>query len=119
MKEKPIAIIITLLGGAVACVCCICKGTGLLWTLLFTLIALFVFIFVGLYVNSVYASIKADLDEREKERLHEEEEARILAEAEADRRYEWSREHPDEPFPDDVAAEAVKTLLSEGSGGVS
>ena len=116
MKDKPIAIIVTLLGGAVACICCICKGAGLLWTLFMTLIALCAFMVIGSFVNNIYANIKAEVNEQEKEKARQEEEQRILAQAEADRRAEWQKEHPDEPFPDDeIAAAAVEALIENAA----
>lgn len=109
MKDKPIAVIVTLLGGAVSCICCIVNGAGLLWTLLMTLLALFVFLLIGLGVNKVYAGIKADLDaiRAEEERIEEE---RRLAEALAqNERNEWYRFHPDEPFPGDLEQEGTES----------
>lgn len=102
MKDKPIVVIVMLLGGAVSCICSIMNGAGLLWTLLTTLITLFAFMLIGLCVNKVYAGIKADLDaiKAEEERIEEErkaEAARIQNE-----RNEWYRFHPDEPYPGDL-----------------
>lgn len=102
MKDRPIVIIVMLLGGAVSCICCIVNGAGLLWTLFITLTTLFVFLLIGLAVNKVYAGIKADL---EAIRIAEEKKAEELKQAEIEalnERNEWYMFHPDEPFPGDL-----------------
>ncbi len=103
MKDKPLAIIITLLGGAVCSICCILKGVGLLWTLLTTLITLLVFLLIGLIVNRNLSAVKKEYEEAEKERK-EMLEAERLREAELlEARNLWEQEHPGEPFPEDIA----------------
>ena len=79
MKEKPLAIVITLIGGATACICCIIRKVNLLYTLLIVLICLVVFMILGLVVNRFYSSIKAEVDEKEREeRTRREREERRL-----------------------------------------
>ncbi len=101
MKDKPLVIIITLLGGAVCSICCILKRAGLLWTLLATLITLLVFMIIGLIVNKFITEVRNEVKaaDEEKARIAEEERLR-LAELEA-RRAEWEEAHPGEPFPED------------------
>lgn len=77
MKDKPIVVIITLIAGAVASVCCIIKGAGLLATLVTVLITLFCFLVIGLIVNAIVSKQKYIAEERLKDiRMAEEEEAR-------------------------------------------
>lgn len=86
MKEKPIAIFITLLGGAVSSICCILKGAGLLWTLFITFISLLVFMIVGLIVNKMITEVKNEVEEKEKieaRRAEEERREKELAALEA------------------------------------
>lgn len=114
MKDKPLAIIITLLGGSVACICCIVKGAGLLWTLLTVLISLFVFMIIGLIVNRISNQIRTEVEEREKEELRIAEEAKMLEERkqqERERRIKkWMEEHPGEELPEDFSED------TEGDG---
>ena len=102
MKDKPIVIIITLLGGAVSSICCILKGIGLLWTLLTTLICLFIFMIVGLCVNRVYLQIKSEVEAAEAEKKRIEEELQREIELENAEREKWYKLHPDEPYPGDI-----------------
>ena len=91
MKEKPIAIVIMLLGGAVASICCILMRIKLLYTLLIVLGTLLVFMVIGLIVNRIYSGIKAEIAEKEKEeawRLEQERLAALEAEEEEERRRE-------------------------------
>ena len=55
MKDKPIAGLITLTAGLIACICCILNKAGLLTTLITVLAVLFVFMIIGLIVNSIVA----------------------------------------------------------------
>ena len=68
MKDKPLVIIITLLGGAVCSICCILKRAGLLWTLLATFITLVVFMIIGMIINRFYTEVKNEVIEADKER---------------------------------------------------
>ena len=104
MKDKPLVIIITLLGGAVCSICCILNRAGLLWTLLATLITLIVFMIIGLIVNRFITEVREEVRaaDEEKARLAEEERLR-QAELEA-RRAEWEEEHPGIPFPENFDA---------------
>ncbi len=117
MKDKPLVIIITLLGGAVCSICCILKRAGLLWTLLATLITLVVFMIIGLIINKFYTEVKNEVIEADKERERLAEEERLKREEEQRLREEWEAEHPGEPYPEDSAseetpeeAEATETL---------
>ena len=108
MKDKPLVIIITLLGGAVCSICCILKRAGLLWTLLATFITLVVFMIIGLIVNKFYTEVRNEVAEadKEKERLAEEE--RLKREEEQRLRVGWEAEHPGEPYPEDEASEETQ-----------
>ena len=66
MKDKPIVIIITLLAGLVACICCIIKSAGLLATLLSVLISMIIFLIIGQIVNSIIAKQDRIAKERAK-----------------------------------------------------
>ncbi len=117
MKDKPLVIIITLLGGAVCSICCILKRAGLLWTLLATLITLVVFMIIGLIINKFYTEVKNEVIEADKERERLAVEERLKREEEQRLREEWEAEHPGEPYPEDSAseetpeeAEATETL---------
>lgn len=118
MKDKPIVIIITLLGGAVSSICCILKGIGLLWTLLITLITLIVFMIIGLFVNKVYSDIRQELEAQKREQERIAEERRIEREAREAERKEWMKSHPDEPYPGDIEQENAesdnKAAMQEG-----
>ena len=111
MKDKPLVIIITLLGGAVCSICCILKRAGLLWTLLATLITLVVFLIIGIIVNRFITEVRNEVKaaDEEKARLAEEERLR-QAELE-ERRAEWEENHPGEPFP-----EEFDETVGDGSG---
>ena len=118
MKDKPLVIIITLLGGAVCSICCILKRAGLLWTLLATFITLLVFLIIGLIVNRFYTEVKNEVIAADKERERIAEEERLKREEETRRREEWEAEHPGVPYPEEEAAaeggsaetEATETL---------
>lgn len=66
MKDKPLVIFITLLGGAVSSICCILKGVGLLWTLFITLVTLIVFMIIGLIVNKLMTEVRNEVAEKER-----------------------------------------------------
>ena len=104
MKDKPLVIIITLLGGAVCSVCCILKRAGLLWTLLATFITLVVFMIIGMIVNRFYTEVRNEVIAAEKEKARLEEEERLRREEEERLREEWEAEHPGEPYPEDAEA---------------
>ena len=104
MKDKPLVIIITLLGGAVCSICCILKRAGLLWTLLATFITLLVFLIIGLIVNRFYTEVKNEVIAADKERERIAEEERLKREEETRRREEWEAEHPGVPYPEEGAA---------------
>lgn len=118
MKDKPLVIIITLLGGAVCSICCILKRAGLLWTLLATFITLLVFLIIGLIVNRFYTEVRNEVIAADKERERIAEEERLKREEETRRREEWEAEHPGVPYPEEGAAaegapeetEATETL---------
>ena len=74
MKDKPIAVIITLIAGLIACVCCIINKAGLLGTLIMVLVTLFVFMIIGLIVNSIVAKQGRDAEKRAKDLKAKEEE---------------------------------------------
>ncbi|MBR3483157.1 MAG: hypothetical protein IKH42_00630 [Lachnospiraceae bacterium] len=74
MKDKPIAVIITLTAGLIACVCCIINKAGLLGTLITVFITLFVFMIIGLIVNSIVAKQDREAEERAKDLKAKEEE---------------------------------------------
>ena len=108
MKDKPLVIIITLLGGAVCSICCILKRAGLLWTLLATFITLLVFLIIGLIVNRFYTEVKNEVIAADKERERIAEEERLKREEETRRREEWEAGHPGVPYPgEEAAAEGV------------
>ena len=88
MKEKPLAIIVTLVGGLAACLCCIIRKAGLLKTLTAVLISLIVFMIIGLILHKVYSSIKQEVEEAEKKKKEQEEAER---EAEEERLAEEAR----------------------------
>ena len=67
MKDKPIVIIITLIAGLVACVCCIINNAGLLATLLAVLVSLIVFLMIGQVVNSIIDKQKREAEKRRKD----------------------------------------------------
>lgn len=88
MKEKKIAIIIMLVGGAVACLCCLINGSTLLRTLLTVFIALVVFLIVGLIVHKLITTVNDEVKEAEQSQAilearqrEAEEAARAAAEA--------------------------------------
>ncbi|MCR5521519.1 MAG: hypothetical protein K6F44_06375 [Lachnospiraceae bacterium] len=64
MKDKPVVIVITLLGGAVAAVSCLINGAGLTMTLLLVLISLVAFLIIGIVANKIYARIKDELESK-------------------------------------------------------
>ena len=76
MKDKPIVIVITLLGGAIAAVSCIINGAGLTMTLVLVLVSLIAFLISGIVAHKIYARIKDELESKmARERLireHEE-----------------------------------------------
>ena len=74
MKDKPIAVIITLTAGLIACVCCIINKAGLLGTLITVFVTLFVFMIIGLIVNSIVAKQGRDAEKRAKDLKAKEEE---------------------------------------------
>ena len=115
MKDKPLVIIITLLGGAVCSICCILKRAGLLWTLLATFITLVVFMIIGMIVNRFYTEVKNEVIAAEKEKARLEEEERLRREEEARLREEWEAEHPGEPYPEDVEAEDEQPAEQEAT----
>ncbi|MCR5331009.1 MAG: hypothetical protein K6E62_07465 [Lachnospiraceae bacterium] len=97
MKEKPLAIVITLTGGLVACICCIIRHAGLLKTLTVVLISLIVFMIIGIIVNKIYMTIKSEVEERDKELARIEEEARLARlEEEKSREEEEASENGEE-----------------------
>lgn len=67
MKDKPITIVVTLLGGAIAALSCLINGADLFWTLTLVLISLVAFLIIGMVVNRIYTRIKDDIDRREAE----------------------------------------------------
>lgn len=103
MKDKPIAIIITLLGGASAYICCMIKQAGLLSTLLVVFIALLIFMIIGLVINKIYLSLKAEVNEQE--RLKEEEKQALAAAA---------KEMPEGEVPyEEIPEEKLKGFMKE------
>ncbi len=64
MKDKPVVIIITLLGGAIAAISCLINEAPLVMTLLLVLISLVAFLIIGIVVNKIYARIKEELDSK-------------------------------------------------------
>ena len=117
MKEKPLAIVITLVGGLVACICCIIRKAGLLKTLIAVLVSLIVFMIIGLIIHKIYTSIKQEVDEAEQKRIEEEEAAREAEEAriaeekrlaeEEEARLEAERNAAEEAAQDKENADAV------------
>ncbi len=87
MKDKPLVIVITLIGGLAASLCCIVNRAGLLTTLISVLVALVIFMIVGLIVNNIIVKQNKIVEEREIEEqikqqaLEREEEARKYREA--------------------------------------
>ena len=67
MKDKPLVIVITLIGGLAASLCCIVNKAGLMTTLISVLVALIVFMIVGSIVNNIVAKQNKIVEEREKE----------------------------------------------------
>jgi len=85
MKDKPIVIIITLVAGLAACICCIINGAGLLATLVAVLVSLLVFMIIGMIVNAIIAKQRREAEERAKdEKMKAEEEARKSLQAGSD-----------------------------------
>ena len=74
MKDKPIAVIITLIAGLIAVICCIVNNAGLLGTLVTVLIVLFVFMIIGLIVNSIVTKQAVEAEKRAKDLQQKEEE---------------------------------------------
>ncbi|MCR5431456.1 MAG: hypothetical protein K6E95_02750 [Lachnospiraceae bacterium] len=75
MKDKPLVIVITLLGGAIAAVSCLINGASLMITLLLVLISLVAFLIIGIVVNKIYARIKDELESKmARERIQRESE---------------------------------------------
>ena len=64
MKDKPLVIVITLLGGAIAAISCLINGASLTMTLLLVLISLIAFLIIGIVVNKIYARIKDELESK-------------------------------------------------------
>ena len=115
VKDKPLVIIITLLGGAVCSICCILKRAGLLWTLLATFITLLVFLIIGLIVNRFYTEVKNEVIAADKERERIAEEERLKREEENRLREEWEAEHPGVPYPEEEAAAEEATEETEAT----
>ena len=118
MKEKPLAIVITLTGGLVACICCIIRRAGLLKTLIAVLVSLIVFMIIGLIVNKIYMTIKTEVIEREKEEARIEEEKR-LAQLEEERRLQEEaerREEEESQSEDDDWENAAPSGFSDSLG---
>lgn len=67
MKDKPTAVFITLLGGLIACICCIIRDVGLLMTLLTVFISLVVFLCIGLFANKMLSSVHSEVAAAEKD----------------------------------------------------
>lgn len=94
MREKPLATGITLVGGAIAALCCLINRADLLTTLIIVLIALVVFMVIGLIADKVYSTIRDQVKQAQQEELdrldRERREAQLAAEeareAEARRR---------------------------------
>ena len=116
MKEKPIAIVITLTGGLVACICCIIRRAGLLKTLVAVLVSLIVFMIIGLIVNKIYMTIKAEVIEKEKEEARIEEEQR-LAKLEEERRLEEEAARQQEEGVQSEEDDWENAVPSEGENG--
>ncbi|MBR4781813.1 MAG: hypothetical protein IK014_10705 [Lachnospiraceae bacterium] len=74
MKDKPIAVFITLLAGLIACICSIINKAGLMGTLITVLVTLFVFMIIGLIVNSIVAKQDREAEKRAKNLKQKEEE---------------------------------------------
>ncbi|MCR4721200.1 MAG: hypothetical protein K5655_05675 [Lachnospiraceae bacterium] len=64
MRDKPVVVVITLLGGAIAAVMCLVNGMQLMTTLLIVLISLIAFLIIGIVANKIYAKIKDELDSK-------------------------------------------------------
>lgn len=64
MKDKPIVIVITLLGGAIAAVSCLINGASLTITLVLVLVSLIAFLIIGIVANKIYARIKDELESK-------------------------------------------------------
>ncbi|MCR4721104.1 MAG: hypothetical protein K5655_05185 [Lachnospiraceae bacterium] len=64
MKDKPLVIVITLLGGAIAAISCLINGADLFMTLLLVLISLVAFLIIGIVANKIYVRIKDELDSK-------------------------------------------------------
>ncbi len=101
MKDKPLVIVITLLGGAVCSVCCLLNGAGLLWTLLMTLLSLILFMFIGMIVNKFVGEVVSEVREADREKARKEEEERIKKLELEEKKAEWEAAHPGVPFPED------------------
>ena len=70
MKDKPIVIVITLLGGAIAAVSCLINGASLTITLVLVLVSLIAFLIIGIVANKIYARIKVELESKmDRERI--------------------------------------------------
>lgn len=116
MKDKPIAIYITLLGGLIACICSILNNVGLFYTLLFTFIALFAFMIIGLIVNRWVSSVNKEVEEAEKaeqKRLEEErlEQERLEEEAREKERLEAEAQQAEENAEEQVVKKPERQRL--------
>lgn len=99
MKDRPTVIFITLLGGLVACLCCIINGSDLLFTLAAVFASLFVFMLIGLAANKVFLYLRSEVSAREEAEKKAEEEQRKLEEeqkAESEAEEETTDEGTDE-----------------------
>ena len=109
MKDKPIVIVITLLGGATAAVSCLINGASLTTTLLFVLISLVVFLIIGIVANKIYARIKEELEsklarermKRESEEFERERRENEMALARANGEISPEQDFHDEPVPEE------------------
>jgi len=75
VKDKPIAIVITLLGGAISIVSCLINNTPPLITLIIVLVSLLAFMIIGIVAHKIYAKIKDEMEikaAQEKNRLESE-----------------------------------------------
>ena len=72
MKEKIITLITMLVGGFIACICCIIGKFSLLHTLEIVLLSLVVFMIIGIILDKIVTNINNEVKKAEEEKIEAE-----------------------------------------------